>query len=154
LCTSLNSILQNLFILKHTCRWTTLLLLLRFQCVRALTHGLPPTSREGMGFTATPDGTLYVLGSGKAGNDLYSFSPATNTWTTLVPSGSAPSPRQGMGFAGAPDGMLYVFGGQAKSGQDISVRRNGAGLTSTGEQRPELEARNLCVVPVPICRQC
>ena len=49
-------------------------------------------------------------------NDLYSFSPTSNTWAAHNAS-SAPSPRFAMGFAATPDGMLYVFGGSGTSGE-------------------------------------
>jgi hypothetical protein len=53
-------------------------------------------------------------------NDLYRFSAAANTWTTLSPSGSGPSPRREVGSAATPDGMFYVFGGF-----DTGVKRVG-----------------------------
>jgi hypothetical protein len=106
-------------------------------CVRALTNGLHPSLRDGLGFAALPDGNLYVFGSGQAGNGLYRFSPAANTWTRLSPSGSPPSPRRGMGFAAAHDGVLYVFGGRADS-QEIIMTQRGAGFVAAGAQRPML----------------
>ena len=44
-------------------------------------------------------------------NDLYSFSPATVSWTALAPSGVAPLARSAMGFAATPDGLIYLWGG-------------------------------------------
>jgi N-acetylneuraminic acid mutarotase len=44
-------------------------------------------------------------------NDLYRFSPTSNTWTALI-AASPPTARFSMGFAATPDGMLYVFGGK------------------------------------------
>ena len=58
--------------------------------------------------------------------DLYRFSPATNTWTALSPSGSGPSSRFRMGFAATPDGMLYVFGGYGSGGGNEGA--NGGGI--------------------------
>ena len=49
-------------------------------------------------------------------NDLNSFSPATNAWTALAPSGPIPVQRSSMGFAATPDGKLYLFGGESVSG--------------------------------------
>ena len=54
---------------------------------------------------------------GSLHNDMYSFNPASSTWTTLAPSGAVPSARLGMGFTSTPDGLLYLFGGlQAEGG--------------------------------------
>jgi N-acetylneuraminic acid mutarotase len=49
-------------------------------------------------------------------NDLYRFSPTSNTWTALNIA-SPPSARYGMGFSATPDGMLYVFGGDGNRGE-------------------------------------
>jgi hypothetical protein len=106
-------------------------------CVRALTNGLHPSSRDGLGFAALSDGNLYVFGSGQAGNGLYRFSPAANTWTALSPSGSPPSPRREMGFAAAHDGVLYVFGGRADS-QEIITTQRGTGFVAAGAQQLKL----------------
>ena len=48
-------------------------------------------------------------------DDLYSFNPTSNTWTTLT-AANPPSSRIAMGFAATSDGFLYVFGGQDKTG--------------------------------------
>ena len=61
---------------------------------------------------------LLAARAGQRLNDLYSFSPAANTWTALSPSGSGPSGREGMGFAATPNGLLYVFGGGANGGNE------------------------------------
>ncbi len=111
-----------------------LLLHVMSPCVRALTNGPDPSSRDGSGFAALPDGNLYVFGSGQAGNGMYRFSPAANTWTRLSPSGSPPSPRRGMGFAAAHDSVFYVFGGRADS-QEIITTQRGAGFIAAGAQR-------------------
>ena len=52
-------------------------------------------------------------------NDIYSFSPAANTWTALLPSGSEPAPRSSMGFAATPNGKLYVFRGYDKGKEGV-----------------------------------
>jgi N-acetylneuraminic acid mutarotase len=56
-----------------------------------------------------PDHPFFL--SGWVLNDLYSFNPAGNIWTNLMPAGSIPSGRQNMGFTASPDGKLYLFGG-------------------------------------------
>ena len=47
--------------------------------------------------------------------DLWVYSPATNAWTSLSPTGPAPSERILMGFTATPDGRVYLFGGAEAS---------------------------------------
>jgi N-acetylneuraminic acid mutarotase len=51
-------------------------------------------------------------------NDLYRFSPSSNSWTAISVA-SPPSARWGMGFAATPDGMLYVFGGNGNGRKEL-----------------------------------
>ena len=43
--------------------------------------------------------------------DLLAYSPASNVWTVLSPSGSGPTARNDMGLAAVASGLLYIFGG-------------------------------------------
>lgn len=82
------------------------------------TPGLTPSGRWWMGFSAAPDGTIFLFGGGNGDggnavllNDLYVFTPSTSTWRLILPSGALPSVRWTMGCRTTPDGALYVFGG-------------------------------------------
>ena len=69
--------------------------------------------------SAVINGRLYVAGGGSSSpaqpgpfNTLYSYDPATDTWTTLA---SMPTPEAGAAAA-AINGQLYVVGGISQAG--------------------------------------
>jgi len=64
---------------------------------------------------------LYLFG-GTDGmnwfNDVWSYSPHTNSWTLLECIGYIPSPREGHAAALVGD-VMYVFGGRTEEGNDL-----------------------------------
>jgi N-acetylneuraminic acid mutarotase len=88
--------------------------------IDAYTLGSAPSPRYDQGFAATSDGVLYVFGGYQSISDMslvddlvYSYNPATNTWTTIVDSGSKPAYPHWSIITATPDGKLYVFGGNS-----------------------------------------
>ncbi len=82
--------------------------------------GTAPTIRKGAGSAWDPVGLkMYVFGgdsSGSTVNDLFSYTPTTNTWATLSPSGSAPSARHGFTMEwDTLNSRVLIFGGQTSA---------------------------------------
>jgi hypothetical protein len=66
---------------------------------------------------SAPSSHLAVPASAGRLDDLYSFDPATMTWTLLTPADGSdpPSARDGHGLTSA-EGRLYVHGGVGNTG--------------------------------------
>ena len=87
---------------------------------RCLTAGYAPPARD-IGFTVTPDGTVYIFGgivadvmtkSRETSNDLRMFDPSENTWHLLVNHGQyTPDASIASTLWMASDGNLYIYGG-------------------------------------------
>lgn len=83
-------------------------------------HGQIPPARTNH-TTVSYNDKLYLFG-GTDGvhwfNDVWSYSPHTNSWTQLDCIGYIPSPREGHAAALVGDTM-YIFGGRTESGDDL-----------------------------------
>lgn len=79
--------------------------------------GPAPAAREDHTWTITPDGaTAYLFGGrngGTAYGDLWSYSLARRTWTSVSAAGAAPPARFGHNAAWAEGTGLIIFAGQA-----------------------------------------
>ncbi|KAK5109542.1 hypothetical protein LTR62_006893 [Meristemomyces frigidus] len=83
-------------------------------------HGQIPPARTNHSMISWND-KLYLFG-GTDGvnwyNDVWSYSPQTNSWTQLDCIGYIPSPREGHAAALVGD-VMYIFGGRTEEGNDL-----------------------------------
>ncbi|QIW98342.1 hypothetical protein AMS68_003860 [Peltaster fructicola] len=83
-------------------------------------HGQIPPARTNHTMVTWND-KLYLFG-GTDGvqwfNDVWSYSPHTNSWTQLECIGYIPSPREGHAAALVGD-VMYIFGGRTEEGTDL-----------------------------------
>ncbi|KAK4890989.1 Negative regulator of mitotic exit [Elasticomyces elasticus] len=83
-------------------------------------HGQIPPARTNHTVISYND-KLYLFG-GTDGvtwyNDVWSYSPHTNSWTQLDCIGYIPSPREGHAAALVGD-VMYIFGGRTEGGEDL-----------------------------------
>lgn len=83
-------------------------------------HGQIPPARTNHTMITWGD-KLYLFG-GTDGvnwfNDVWSYSPHTNSWTQLECIGYIPSPREGHAAALVGD-VMYIFGGRTEEGTDL-----------------------------------
>lgn len=83
-------------------------------------HGQIPPARTNHTMITYGD-RLYLFG-GTDGvhwfNDVWSYSPQSNSWTQLECIGYIPSPREGHAAALVGD-VMYVFGGRTEEGNDL-----------------------------------
>ena len=83
-------------------------------------HGQIPPARTNHTVVTWGD-KLYLFG-GTDGvhwfNDVWSYSPHTNSWTQLECIGYIPSPREGHAAALVGD-VMYIFGGRTEEGNDL-----------------------------------
>lgn len=83
-------------------------------------HGQIPPARTNHTMITYGD-KLYLFG-GTDGvhwfNDVWSYSPQSNSWTQLECIGYIPSPREGHAAALVGD-VMYVFGGRTEEGNDL-----------------------------------
>lgn len=83
-------------------------------------HGQVPPARTNHTMVTWGD-KLYLFG-GTDGvhwfNDVWSYSPHTNSWTQLECIGYIPSPREGHAAALVGD-VMYIFGGRTEEGNDL-----------------------------------
>ncbi|KAK4539357.1 hypothetical protein LTR36_011014 [Oleoguttula mirabilis] len=83
-------------------------------------HGQIPPARTNHTMVSYND-RLYLFG-GTDGirwfNDVWSYSPHTNSWTQLECIGYIPSPREGHAAALVGD-VMYIFGGRTEEGNDL-----------------------------------
>ncbi|KAK4495339.1 hypothetical protein PRZ48_013670 [Zasmidium cellare] len=83
-------------------------------------HGQIPPARTNHTVITWGD-KLYLFG-GTDGvhwfNDVWSYSPASNSWTQLECIGYIPSPREGHAAALVGD-VMYIFGGRTEEGNDL-----------------------------------
>ncbi|KAH9819408.1 tip elongation aberrant protein 1-like [Teratosphaeria destructans] len=83
-------------------------------------HGQIPPARTNHTIVSYND-RLYLFG-GTDGvhwfNDVWSYSPQTNSWTQLECIGYIPSPREGHAAALVGD-VMYIFGGRTEEGTDL-----------------------------------
>jgi DNA repair exonuclease SbcCD ATPase subunit len=83
-------------------------------------HGQIPPARTNHTMVSWND-KLYLFG-GTDGvhwfNDVWSYSPQTNSWTQLECIGYIPSPREGHAAALVGD-VMYIFGGRTEEGSDL-----------------------------------
>ena len=83
-------------------------------------HGQIPPARTNHTIISYND-KLYLFG-GTDGvnwyNDVWSYSPHTNSWTQLDCIGYIPSPREGHAAALVGD-VMYIFGGRTEEGNDL-----------------------------------
>lgn len=83
-------------------------------------HGQIPPARTNHTMVSWND-RLYLFG-GTDGvhwyNDVWSYSPHTNSWTQLECIGYIPSPREGHAAALVGD-VMYIFGGRNEEGNDL-----------------------------------
>lgn len=83
-------------------------------------HGQIPPARTNHTIITWGD-RLYLFG-GTDGirwyNDVWSYSPASNTWVELDCIGYIPSPREGHAAALVGD-VMYIFGGRNEEGHDL-----------------------------------
>ncbi|KAK3700374.1 Negative regulator of mitotic exit [Vermiconidia calcicola] len=83
-------------------------------------HGQIPPARTNHTIVTWQD-KLYLFG-GTDGvhwyNDVWSYSPHTNSWTQLDCIGYIPSPREGHAAALVGD-VMYIFGGRTEEGNDL-----------------------------------
>ncbi|GAB7359589.1 hypothetical protein MBLNU230_g6774t1 [Neophaeotheca triangularis] len=83
-------------------------------------HGQIPPARTNHSMVAWGD-KLYLFG-GTDGvnwfNDVWSYSPQTNSWTMLECIGYIPSAREGHAAALVGD-VMYIFGGRTEEGTDL-----------------------------------
>ncbi|KAK4555360.1 Negative regulator of mitotic exit [Recurvomyces mirabilis] len=83
-------------------------------------HGQIPPARTNHSMISWND-KLYLFG-GTDGvnwyNDVWSYSPHTNSWTQLDCIGYIPSPREGHAAALVGD-VMYIFGGRTEEGNDL-----------------------------------
>jgi len=79
--------------------------------------GDPPGASFGASFTPAPTiGSLLLFGGWAGGtsyaNTVFSYDPATNTWSDLTPTGVAPAPRAAHASAYDPaTDRMIIFGG-------------------------------------------
>ena len=83
-------------------------------------HGQIPPARTN--HTMVTYGDKLFLFGGTDGvhwfNDVWSYSPHTNSWTQLECIGYIPSPREGHAAAIVND-VMYIFGGRTEEGNDL-----------------------------------
>lgn len=83
-------------------------------------HGQIPPARTNHTMVTWGD-KLFLFG-GTDGvnwfNDVWSYSPQTNSWTQLECIGYIPSPREGHAAALVGD-VMYIFGGRTEEGTDL-----------------------------------
>ncbi len=75
-------------------------------------------ARNEFGATATPNGTIYAVGGGFAGQHLTAverYDPAANMWSSVA---STPEPRDACTAAAGLNGRVYVFGGASDGSVD------------------------------------
>lgn len=85
--------------------------------VSVAANGDKPSRREDATWTVDPAaGTAWLFGGRSGGTtrgDLWAFDLASDTWSRIVPVGSAPAPRFGHDATWVPGRGLIIFGGQA-----------------------------------------
>ncbi len=78
-----------------------------------------PSAREDHTWTVDPDGgTAWLFGGrdgGRTSNELWAFDLASDTWSRIVPIGSAPPGRFGHDAEWVPGMGLVIYGGQANA---------------------------------------